>query len=59
MFVCSCCLRAIESHEGNQWSKKVDFEDVDENLLIEEEDQLLMKCEWCDELFELSEMYEI
>lgn len=41
MYVCSRCLMAIESHEGNQatMSHWVDEENEDES-----------KCDWCEEI---------
>lgn len=60
MFVCEYCLRAIESHEGHQVSRKVYYLDVAEDLIHEDEEgEETMTCEWCDEEIPVDEMYLI
>lgn len=48
MIVCRYCLEAIESHEGKQWKREVENDDIEEIL-----------CEWCDEPTPVEECYEI
>lgn len=50
MIVCKRCLMAIESHEGPQAHKKLDWFSIDEELIT---------CEWCEEDYEPDELYEI
>lgn len=60
MVVCKYCLEAIESHEGRQFSKKLDvFED--ECITRENEENISIEvfCEWCEEYNDESEMYII
>lgn len=40
MFVCSYCLMAIESHEGNQATLR---------HYVDEEDEDEFKCDWCEQ----------
>lgn len=54
MIVCRYCLQAIESHEGNQIKKKLDWYDWNANS--DENDEIT--CDWCEENFD-SDMYEI
>lgn len=55
MIVCSHCLEAIESHEGNQIKRKLGrINDAD---LIDDNDEVF--CEWCEENRDIAEMYEI
>ena len=50
MIVCDSCLNAIESHEGNQLSRKLDLSsDIDINVY----------CEWCKEYVLFDEACEI
>ena len=53
MIVCRNCLAAIESHEGNQWKKEIEYDDE----RINENDECF--CEWCEEYFCSSECVEI
>ena len=41
LFVCSHCLMAIESHEGNQAILK---------HYVDEDDDVESKCDWCEEV---------
>ena len=70
MIVCENCLRAIESHEGNQTSRKLNsFDDADKivygdydtegNFIEDESDEEYIYCEWCNEYILLDEAYEI
>ena len=54
MIVCEHCLMAIESHEGNQIKKKLDWEDE----CTRNEDEEVF-CEWCEEYCDESEMWII
>lgn len=55
MIVCKRCMTAIESHEGNLPKRKLSyFDDMDK---ANENDLII--CEWCDEEYDISEMYEI
>lgn len=71
MVVCSHCLEAIESHEGNQIQKKVDLFD-DEELIVygyydddgnfvkdEYGNEECVYCEWCDEYLPYDDAYII
>ena len=40
LWVCSCCLMAIESREGNQATLK---------HYVDEDDEEESKCDWCEE----------
>ena len=57
MIVCSHCLEAIESHEGNQIKRKLSWLN-DEDLMLSD-DYGRVRCEWCEEKDDLSDMYEI
>ena len=59
MYVCNNCLSAIESHEGPQMYKRLSSEDIPNYLIIEDEYEELIKCEWCEEHFPINEMLEI
>ena len=41
LWVCSCCLMAIESREGNQAILK---------HYVDEDDDIESKCDWCEEV---------
>lgn len=47
--VCSQCLQAIESHEGNQIALAI---------FVDEEDEENSRCDWCGESG-FDELYEI
>jgi hypothetical protein len=53
MLVCKYCLQAIESHEGHQIKRKLDYCDERQN------DDGEIICEWCEERFDVCEIYEI
>ena len=59
MYICKHCLQAIESHEGYQVHKRVSWEDVSPELIIEEGLEEFMVCEWCDEETPIDEMVEV
>ena len=40
LWVCSQCLQAIESHEGNQTTK---------THYVDEDNETESKCSWCEE----------
>lgn len=54
MIVCKYCLEAIESHEGKQIKKELEWEDE----CIRNEDEEVF-CEWCEEYCDESEMWII
>ena len=58
MIVCEYCLEAIESHEGHQIRKQLDYFELDE---ICDENEIVT-CEWCEEDWTVDgcpNMYEI
>ena len=63
MVVCSHCLMAIESHEGNQWKRKATEEDLEElgYEVIEDEDSFdtYAKCDWCEEEINIDDLWVI
>ncbi len=70
MIVCETCLRAIESHEGNQASRKLNsFDDADKivygdydtegNFIEDNSGEEYVYCEWCNEYVLFDEAYEI
>lgn len=50
MIVCKRCLIAIESHEGSVFHRHIDYTEYEGSTV---------KCEWCEEEYETSEMEEI
>ena len=70
MIVCEECLRTIESREGNQSSRKLDFfadadkivygdYDKDGNFIEDNLGNEYVYCEWDNEYVALDEAYEI
>lgn len=67
MVICENCLRAIENHEGNQSSRKLDAADkivygdydTEGNFIEDESGEEYIYCEWCNEYISLDEAYEI
>lgn len=71
MIVCKYCLQEIESHEGNQLSRKLSVIDDadkiiygcfdDDGNFIEDEygSEECVYCEWCEEYVPIDEAYEI
>lgn len=55
MVVCKKCLMAIESREGNQIHRHLDYDRFYELSNGEEE----LECEWCNEMFDCSDLVEI
>ena len=53
MIVCKYCLAAIESHEGRQWKKEIEYDDE----RINDDGQCF--CEWCEEYEDSCECVEI
>lgn len=53
MVVCNHCLMAIESHEGRQWKKEIEYNDE----RISDDDEIF--CEWCEEFVCSSDAVEI
>lgn len=50
MVVCRRCAEAIRSHEGRVYTRPIDYEDRDEHPdIFVDEEQELVKCEWCGE----------
>lgn len=58
MIVCKHCLQAIESHEGSQIKRKLNSVD-DEELIVEDDTEECVYCEWCEENVPIDEAYEI
>lgn len=54
MIACKRCLETIESHNGRQIKKELEWEDE----CIRNEDEEVF-CEWCEEYNDESEMYII
>lgn len=55
MFVCSHCLQEIRSREGNVFA----CPDYDENKVVEEDGEEMQKCDWCEEMIPVGEMWEV
>jgi hypothetical protein len=53
MLVCRHCLIAIESHEGQQVYKNLEWTDE----RIDENDECF--CEWCEEYYDKDEIVEL
>lgn len=53
MIVCKNCLAAIESHEGRQWKREIEFDDERIN------DDGECFCEWCEDYVCSSDCVEI
>ena len=53
MIVCRYCLEAIESHEGRQWKKEIEWDDE----RINDDDECF--CEWCEEFVDAADCVEI
>lgn len=53
MLVCSYCLQAIESHEGRQIKRPLEWDDERIN------DDGEVFCDWCEEYFDYDEITEI
>lgn len=67
MIVCERCLAYLESREGRMIHKHVEsmdeildnLKDADEETkqkVIVDEDEEIIRCEWCEEEFEVSEL---
>lgn len=54
MIVCRRCLQEIESHNGSQAHKKLDYFD----RIKYEDDDGNIKCEWCEDVDD-DERYEV
>ena len=53
MIVCKNCLMAIESHEGKQIKREIEFDDI----RLDENGEHV--CEWCEDTFADSDLVEI
>lgn len=55
--ICSNCLQAIESREGNQGIRNLEFDEYEPDEYDKDTFESLYKCDWCDELFPAYELH--